>query len=91
MATNIVSGQAIKQDKLVHAGGSYFLSSAVSSLIYSKTKNKNKSLAIGFAVSMLVGIGEQIHDINHGKPDIKDVLANTIGSTLGIITIRITI
>ena len=91
MITNIVSAQALQQDKLLHAGGCYFVSSTVSSLVYSKTKNRNKSLAIGFATSMLIGIGKEVYDIKHGDPDIKDVLANTVGSTLGIITIRITL
>ena len=91
MITNIVSCQVVQQDKTLHASGSYFISSTVSSLVYSKTKNKNKSLAIGFAVSMLVGTGKELYDIKHGNPDIRDLLANTVGSTLGIITIRIAI
>tara|TARA_R100001440_G_scaffold30597_1_gene49057 strand:+ start:69 stop:371 length:303 start_codon:yes stop_codon:yes gene_type:complete len=91
MITNIVSAQALRQDKLLHASGSYFVSSTVSSLVYDKTGDRNKSLAIGFAVSMLVGIGKEVYDIKHGDPDVKDILANTVGSSLGIITIRITL
>ena len=91
MITNVINGQTIKRDKLLHMGGSYFMSSSVSSLVYDKTKDKKKSLIIGFTASMVLGMAKEIYDIKYGKPDIKDVIANTVGSSLGIITIRITL
>ena len=83
--------QMLQNDKLLHMGGSYVISSAVSSVVYNKTKNKKCSLLSGFAVSMVVGAGKEIYDRKHGNPDWNDMLANTVGATLGIITIRIAI
>ena len=42
-------------------------------------------------IPMVAGIAKEIYDINHGDPDVNDIIANTVGSGLGIITIRITL
>ena len=75
--------QMLQNDKLLHMGGSYVISSTIAALVYDKTKNKKCSLLSGFAVS--------IYDRKHGNPDWNDMLANTVGATLGIVTIRIAI
>ena len=89
--TAIAKAQVIQNDKLLHMSGSYVISSTVSSLVYNKTKNKKCSLLSGFAVSMVVGAGKEIYDRKNGNPDWNDMLANTVGSTLGLITIKIAI
>jgi len=83
--------QMLQNDKLLHMGGSYAISSAVSSIVYDRTKNKKCSLLSGLAVSMVVGAGKEIYDRKNGNPDWNDMLANTVGATLGIVTIRIAI
>ena len=91
MITNIVSAQVVQQDKLLHAGGCYVISSSVAALIYDKTNDKKKSLLYGFGVSVLIGVAKEIHDIKHGQPDINDIAADVVGAGLGVITIRITL
>tara|TARA_R100001510_G_C7464558_1_gene83587 strand:- start:210 stop:512 length:303 start_codon:yes stop_codon:yes gene_type:complete len=83
--------QMLQNDKLLHMGGSYVISSTVAALVYDKTKNKKCSLLSGFAISMFIGAGKEIYDRKHGNPDWNDMLANTVGATLGIVTIRIAI
>ena len=91
MITNILSAQAIQQDKLLHAGGCYAISSSVSALVYDRTNNKNKSLIYGFSVAVLIGVAKEIYDIKHGHADINDITADIVGAGLGVITIRITL
>ena len=81
----------LQNDKLLHMGGSYVISSTIAALVYDKTKNKKCSLLSGFAVSMFIGAGKEIYDRKYGNPDWNDMLANTVGATLGIVTIRIAI
>ena len=83
--------QILKNDKLLHMGGSYGISSSVAAIVYEKTKNKNQALVSGLAVSLLVGAGKEIYDKRHGDSNWNDMLANTLGATLGIVTIRIAI
>ena len=91
MITNIVSAQALRQDKLLHMGGSYVISSGVSAVIYNKTNNEKKALVYGLTTAIAAGLAKEIYDRKHGNPDIKDMVANSVGATLGIITIRIAI
>ena len=91
MITNMVSAQFIQQDKLLHAGGCYAISSSVSALVYDRTSNKNKSLIYGFGVAVLIGVAKEIYDIKHGHADINDIAADVVGAGLGIVTIRITL
>tara|TARA_R100001594_G_scaffold145035_1_gene194758 strand:+ start:209 stop:511 length:303 start_codon:yes stop_codon:yes gene_type:complete len=91
MITNMVSAQFIPQDKLLHMGGSYVISSGVSAVIYNKTNNEKKALVYGLTTAIAAGLAKEIYDRKHGNPDIKDMVANSVGATLGIITIRIAI
>ena len=91
MITNIASAQFIQQDKLLHMGGSYVISSGVAAIVYNRTSNKKKSTIYGIATAITIGLGKEIYDRRHGNPDIKDMLANSVGASLGIITIRIAI
>lgn len=85
------SNFALAQDKQLHMGACYFASSLTSALVYRKTKDKTKATAYGFGIAMLAGIVKEVYDIKHGHSDINDILANTIGSSLGVVTIRITL
>ena len=91
MITNMVSAQFIPQDKLLHMGGSYVISSGISAVIYNKTNNEKKALVYGLTTAIAAGLAKEIYDRKHGNPDIKDMVANSVGATLGIITIRIAI
>ena len=91
MITNIVSAQLIQQDKLLHMSGSYAISSGVAAVVYNKTNNERKALISGFVTAVAIGLGKEIYDRKHSNPDARDMLANSLGATLGIITIRITI
>ena len=91
MITNIASAQFVQQDKLLHMGGSYVVSSGVTAIIYNRTNDKRKSIIWGMATAVAIGLGKEIYDRKHGNPDIKDMLANSVGASLGVITIRIAI
>ena len=91
MITNIVSAQFIQQDKLLHMSGSYVVSSGVTAIVYSKTNNKKKSIIYGVATTLVLGLAKEIYDKKYGHSDIKDMLANSVGIGLGVVTIRIVI
>ena len=91
MITNIVSAQILPQDKQLHVGATYMLSTSTAALVYNRTNSKKKAMVYGFILPMIAGVAKEIYDMNHGNPDINDILANTVGSSLGIITIRITL
>ena len=91
MITNIVSAQVVQQDKLLHSGGCYVISSSVASIVYNKTDNKKKALICGLTTSLIVGVTKEAWDIKHGDSDIKDIAADFFGASLGVITIRITL
>ena len=81
----------LAQDKQLHMGACYVVSSVVSAIVYKKTKDKKKATVYGIGIAMLAGITKEIYDIKHGDPSFEDVLADGIGSILGVVTIRITL
>ena len=91
MITNIVSAQHIREDRIIHTTGVYLLSASTTALVYNKTKSKKKAAVYGFILPMMVGVAKEIRDIKYGDPDVNDVIANAVGASLGIITIRITL
>ena len=90
-AINTVKDFAVAEDKQLHAAACYVTSSAVFAIVYNKTKNKKRSLLSGLGVSLLVGVGKEVYDIRNGDSNWEDMLANAIGSTLGVITVKIAI
>lgn len=86
-----IQGFALAQDKQLHMSACYVASSITSALVYRKTKDKTKATVYGFGIAMLAGVIKEVYDINHGHSDINDILANTIGASLGVVTIRITL
>ncbi len=82
---------ALAQDKQLHMGVCYVVSSLTSALVYKRTNDKRKATVYGIGIAMLAGITKEVYDIKHGNPSFSDILANGIGSSLGVVTIRITL
>lgn len=61
------------------------MTASISSLIYSKNGySERTSFWLGLATSMLVGVAKEVYDQNNGgKFDMKDILADGIGASLG--------
>ena len=81
---------SIGQDKLLHAGGCYVISSTTASIVYNMTENRKKAFIYGVASAVIIGGIKEIHDINHGDSNWADMGANVIGGTLGalVVTVR---
>ena len=75
--------ETIGQDKLLHMGGCYVISSTTASIVYNITENRKKAFMYGVLSAVIVGGIKEIHDINHGNPSWGDVGANVVGATLG--------
>ena len=45
----------------------------------------------GLIVSLALGGAKEIYDRKHGYPEVEDMIANVMGTTLGLLTIKITI
>ena len=91
LITTITSAQ-IQNDDLLHAGGSYVISSMTVAIVYNKTKNKKKALICGVVVSLVMGVGKELSDNRlKSKDTYTDLVSNTLGTTLGVITIKIAI
>jgi len=90
-ALNAVKDFAIAEDKQLHAAGCYVISSTVSAIVYNNTRNRKRAILSGLGVSLLVGAGKEIYDIKNGDSNWEDMLANTIGATLGVLTVKIAI
>ena len=91
LITTIASAQ-IQNDDLIHVGGSYAMSSMTTAIVYNKTKNKKKAIICGVVVSLVIGVGKELNDNRLSSKDtLTDLLSNVIGTTLGVITIKIAI
>jgi len=75
--------ESIGQDKLLHAGGCYVISSTTASLVYNITENRKKAFVYGVLSSVIIGGVKEIHDIKHGDSNWGDMGANVVGATLG--------
>ena len=82
--------ESIGQDKLLHMGGCYVISSTTASIVYNMTENRKKAFIYGVLSSVIIGGIKEIHDINHGDSNWADMGANVIGGTLGalVVTVR---
>ena len=81
---------SIGQDKLLHMGGCYVISSTTASIVYNMTENRKKAFIYGVASAVIIGGIKELHDINHGDSNWGDMGANVIGGTLGalVVTVR---
>jgi len=82
--------ESVGQDKLLHAGGCYVISSTTASIVYNMTENRKKAFVYGVLSSVVVGGIKELYDINHGDSNWADMGANVIGGTLGalVVTVR---
>tara|TARA_Y100000389_G_scaffold194187_1_gene223861 strand:+ start:475 stop:780 length:306 start_codon:yes stop_codon:yes gene_type:complete len=87
--TTCVSQSLIPQDKLLHAGGCYVISSTTSSIVYNITENRKKAFIYGLSSAIIVGGVKEIYDIKCGDSNWGDMGANVVGGTLGAFTITI--
>lgn len=84
----LCTGQSIiPQDKLLHAGGCYVISSTTSSIVYNITENRKKAFIYGVLSSVVIGGIKELYDINHGDSSWGDMGANVVGGTLGSFSI----
>ena len=82
--------ETIGQDKLLHMGGCYVISSTTASIVYNITEDRKKAFIYGISSAVIIGGIKEIHDINHGDSNWADMGANVIGATLGalVVTVR---
>jgi hypothetical protein len=82
--------ETVGQDKLLHMGGCYVISSTTASIVYNITENRKKAFVYGVLSSVIIGGIKELHDINHGDSNWADMGANVIGGTLGalVVTVR---
>ena len=76
-------------DKQLHMGATYVISSVTTAYVFKKTQSKKKAMWIGFGVGMSVGIAKELYDIEHGNCEVGDLVADVIGSALGSFVITI--
>jgi len=82
--------ESIGQDKLLHMGGCYVISSTTASIVYNITENRKKAFIYGISSAVIIGGIKELYDINHGDSNWHDMGANVIGGTLGalVVTVR---
>ena len=76
-------------DKQLHMGATYVISSLTTAYVFKRTQNKRKAMWIGFGMGMTAGIAKELWDIEHGNCQYGDIVADLIGSTLGCLVITI--
>ena len=81
--------KTIGQDKLLHMGGCYVISSTTASIVYNITENRKKAFVYGVLSSVIIGGIKELHDINHGDSNWADMRANVVGGTLGAFTVTV--
>ena len=77
------------EDKQLHLGATYVISSVTTAYVFKKTQDKKRAMWIGFGVGMGVGIAKELYDIEHGNPETCDLIADVVGSALGSFVISI--
>ena len=77
------------EDKQLHLGATYVISSVTTAYVFKKTQDKKRAMWIGFGVGMGVGIAKELYDIEHGNPETGDLIADVVGSALGSFVISI--
>jgi len=80
---------SLHQDKQLHIGYTYIISSATTSYVLKKTGNKRKAILIGIGTGMAIGIGKELYDARNGSAEKGDLIADIIGSTFGSIVVTI--
>lgn len=82
-------------DKVAHFGVGYVAGSISSGVTLINSNGKNewlKSISVGTASGIILGTTKEVYDYkNNGPFDWKDLGVTVLGSTLGSITIKISI
>ena len=89
ISSNLNAQFLLEQDKQLHMGGTYVISSIVSSYTLVKTNDKRKALVIGITSGLAAGLAKEIYDLKYGNPELEDLAADAIGATAGALTITI--
>ncbi len=86
------SFNTIPVDHQQHFAIGYIMSTSLTSVTYLITKDKRKSIAIGFMGTLLIAAGKEFYDSQgHGRATGQDLLISAMGAGLGTITISITL
>jgi len=80
---------SLHQDKQLHIGYTYIISSATTSYVLKKTKNKKKAILIGIGVGVTVGVAKELYDAKYSYAQTGDLIADIIGATAGSIVVTI--
>ena len=82
-------------DKVAHFGVGYIAGSISSGITLINSNGKNewlKAISVGTASGIILGTAKEVYDYkNNGPFDWKDLGATVLGSTLGSITVKISI
>tara|TARA_R110001599_G_scaffold1706_4_gene8427 strand:- start:7655 stop:7963 length:309 start_codon:yes stop_codon:yes gene_type:complete len=79
-----VQSQSLKQqDKMLHLGATYVISSITSSIVYNSTHDRKKAFFYGLGASIAIGGFKEIYDIKHGDSNWDDMAANLVGGSMG--------
>ena len=85
----------IKTDKVAHFGVGYVAGSLTTGTALSLGNGKGewwKSLAVGFGSGLIIGTGKELYDQHkYSGFNWQDLGATVLGSTLGSVTIRVTL
>ena len=77
------------KDKQLHVGYTYIISSATTSYILKKTRNKKKAILIGIGTGITIGIAKEIHDARFKGAERGDIVADIAGSVMGSLIVTI--
>jgi len=80
---------SLHQDKQLHVGYTYIISSATTSYVLKRTKNKKKAILIGIGVGVTIGVAKELYDAKYGYAQTGDLIADIIGATAGSIVVTI--
>jgi len=80
---------SLHQDKQLHIGYTYIISSATTSYVLKRTKNKKKAILIGIGVGVTVGVVKELYDAKYSYAQPGDLLADVIGATVGSVVVTI--
>ena len=80
---------SLHQDKQLHVGYTYIISSATTSYVLKKTKNKKRAILIGIGVGVTIGVAKELYDAKYGYAQTGDLIADIIGATAGSIVVTI--
>ena len=80
---------SLHQDKQLHVGYTYIISSVATSYALKKTSNKRKAIIIGIGVGVTIGVAKEVYDHKCSYAQRGDIVADLIGSTLGSIVVTI--